>query len=161
MGRLLVLPGVDHLQNIHPVIVHFPVALIPSSVLVYLVAWIARRPSWQWGGLLLLVMGVAGAAAAVVSGLYAAPGVMIAPSVKDVLLADHKRLMLATLALGGVLMVWALVARPMPIRGRGVFMVAMLLLLGLLVKGADYGARMVFDYNAGGFACGQPIEFTR
>jgi len=29
------------------------------------------------------------------------------------------------------------------------------------VKGADDGGRMVYDYNAGGQACGQPIEFTQ
>jgi hypothetical protein len=40
----------------------------------------------------------------------------------------------------------------------------MLALLGILVVlsfGADYGARMVYDYNAGGNACSQPIEFTK
>ncbi|HVA69370.1 MAG TPA: DUF2231 domain-containing protein [Candidatus Binataceae bacterium] len=160
MNRFLAMPGIEHLQNIHPLIVHFPVALIPSSAAVYFAAWIGGRPSWQWGGLLLLVMGVTGAAAAVATGLYAVPGVMLAPSVKETLLADHKRIMLATLALGGLLAVWALAARPMPMRGRLLFMLAMLLLVGLLAKGADYGVRMVYDYNAGGFACGQPIEFT-
>ena len=40
----------------------------------------------------------------------------------------------------------------------------MLALLGMLLVmsfGADYGARMVYDYNAGGNACSQPIEFTK
>lgn len=27
--------------------------------------------------------------------------------------------------------------------------------------GADYGAGMVYDYNAGGNACSQPIEFVK
>ena len=27
--------------------------------------------------------------------------------------------------------------------------------------GADNGARMVYDYNAGGNACSQPIDFTK
>jgi hypothetical protein len=30
-----------------------------------------------------------------------------------------------------------------------------------LTKGADYGGRMVYDYNAGENACGQPIDFSR
>jgi len=30
-----------------------------------------------------------------------------------------------------------------------------------VLLGADYGARMVYDYNAGGNACSQPIEFTK
>jgi hypothetical protein len=36
-----------------------------------------------------------------------------------------------------------------------------LVLLGMMAVGADYGARMVYNYNAGGNACSQPIEFTR
>ncbi len=27
--------------------------------------------------------------------------------------------------------------------------------------GADYGARMMYDYNARGNACSQPIDFTK
>jgi hypothetical protein len=30
-----------------------------------------------------------------------------------------------------------------------------------MVRGADFGGRLVYDYNAGGNACGQPIEFSR
>lgn len=36
-----------------------------------------------------------------------------------------------------------------------------LIVVALMAVGADYGARMVYDYNAGGSACPQPIEFTR
>jgi len=31
----------------------------------------------------------------------------------------------------------------------------------VMALGADFGARMVYDYNIGGDACPQPIEFTR
>jgi hypothetical protein len=37
----------------------------------------------------------------------------------------------------------------------------LLVMVALIVKGADYGGRMVYDYNAGGNACGQPIDFSR
>jgi len=40
-------------------------------------------------------------------------------------------------------------------------MALLFVLVATLTKGADYGARMVYDYNAGGDACGQPIDFTR
>jgi len=86
---------------------------------------------------------------------------MVAPSVRAELLEQHERLMLMTLGLSVALAAWALVARPLPARGRAVFLILFLVLLALMSRGADFGGRMVYDYNAGGNACPQPIEFTR
>jgi uncharacterized membrane protein len=160
-AQLFSYPGVQHLQNIHPLLVHFPIALLFAATLLYWLGFIARRESWQWSGLWMLILGAIGAGAAAASGLYAAPGVMLAPSVKTALLLDHKRIMIAVTALSTALALWAIAARPMPARGRGAFLVILVVLAALIAKGADYGGRMVFDYNAGGYACGQPIEFSQ
>ena len=159
--QLFSYPGVQHLQNIHPLLVHFPIALLFAATLLYWLGFVARRESWQWSGLWMLILGAIGAAAAAASGLYAAPGVMLAPSVKTALLLYHKRMMIAVTALSAALALWAIAARPMPARGRGAFLVILVVLAALIAKGADYGGRMVFDYNAGGYACGQPIEFSQ
>ncbi len=155
------LPGAQHLQNAHPLLVHFPIAFWTGAALVYFVAWATGRESVAWTALWLLLLGALSAAAAVATGLHAEPGVMIAPSVRAELLEPHERLMLASLGLGSALALWAVAARPLPVRGRALFLVLLLVLLAVLTKGADYGGRMVFDYNAGGNACGQPIDFTR
>ncbi len=155
------LPGAQHLQNVHPLVVHFPVAFLFGAAFLYFLAWGAHRESWAWSGLWLLGLGALGAAVSVATGLYAASGVMLAPPVKEHLLVYHRSLMSAVLALSLALALWAWAARPMPVRGRTGFMLLLLLLLGLLAKGADYGGRMVYDYNAAGDACGQPIDFTR
>jgi hypothetical protein len=34
-------------------------------------------------------------------------------------------------------------------------------MIGVMTVGADFGGRMVYDYNAGGSACRQPIQFTK
>jgi uncharacterized membrane protein len=154
-------PGAQHLQNIHPLVVHFPIALLFAATLIYWLGFLARRESWQWSGLWTLVLGALGAAAAAATGLYAAPGVMLAPSVKTVLLTYHKRMMIAVAILSAMLALWAIAARPMPARGRGAFLAMLVLVAALIAKGADYGGRMVYDYNAGGYACGQPIEFSQ
>jgi uncharacterized membrane protein len=161
MEHLFSFPGAQHLQNIHPLIVHFPIALLLTAALIYWLGVFARRESWLWSGLWTLVLGALAAAVAAATGLYAAPGVMLAPSVKTALLVSHKRMMLAVAILSAMLALWAIAARPMPTRGRGVFLVMLVLVAALLAKGADYGGRMVFDYNAGGYACGQPIEFSQ
>ncbi len=101
------------------------------------------------------------AAVAVATGLYAEPGVMIARSVRAELLEPHKRLMLATFALSTVLSLWAVADRPIPTKGRLIFLLLLLLFLAGMTWGADYGGRLVYDNNAGGNACHQPIEFTQ
>jgi len=158
VGSLL--PGAQHLQNIHPLIVHFPIALLFGAALLYLLAWLARRESWAWTGLWMLGLGTLGAAAAVASGLYGAEGVMVAPSVREHLLVNHERIMLGVLGLSVVLSIWAGLARPMPHKGGVVFLLLLAVLLAALTVGADFGGRMVYDYNAGGNACPQPIEFS-
>ena len=160
-GRQLPLHGAQHVQNIHPLVVHFPIALLLTAAMAYWLAFLARRESWQWTGMWLLILGVLSAAPAVGTGLYAAPGVMLAPSVKTALLAYHEWLMIGVLILSALLALWVILARPMPARGRVVFLALLVMLAGLIAKGADYGGRMVFDYNAGGYACGQPIEFSQ
>lgn len=152
--------GAAHLQNIHPLVVHYPVAFLSGASLLYFMAWVARRESWAWAGLWMLGLGALGAAAAAGSGLYAAPGVMLAISVKERLLVYHKWMMLSVLGLALLLAAWAVSARPMPARGRVAFMALLLLTTALMAVGADFGGRMVYDYNAGGNACSQPIEFS-
>ena len=86
---------------------------------------------------------------------------MVDPTVREQLLDPHKLWMPSTLGLSAALTVWALAGRPFPARGRGAFVLLLLVLLAVMAHGADYGGRLVYDYNAGGNARGQPIEFTR
>jgi uncharacterized membrane protein len=155
------LPGVGHLQNIHPLVIHFPIAFLIGSVLFYLLAAGIRMESPAMTAFSLLIVGTLAAAAAVGTGLYAEGGVMVSHGVREELLSVHKRCMIATLAAGAALSLWALADRPFPRRGRAVFILLFVLMLALMSFGADYGARMVYDYNAGGNACPQPIDFTK
>ena len=156
----LLLPGLQHLQNIHPLIVHFPIAFLVGAALLYLLAWVIGSEKLAVTAFMLLILGTVSAAAAAGTGLYAEDGVMVSRSVREHLLETHEALMLATLGMSVVLGVWAFFARPFPQKGRLFFIFLFLVLLGVMSIGADYGARMVYDYNAGGNACSQPIEFT-
>jgi uncharacterized membrane protein len=159
IGTLL--PGVQHLQNIHPLVVHFPIAFLVGAALFYFLSWIFRNQTFATTAFLLLIVGTLAAGAAVGTGLYAEEGVMVSRSVREHLLEAHESFMLGTLGLSIVLSIWAVVARPFPKKRRWVFLLLVLVLLGIMTVGADYGARMVYDYNAGGNACSQPIEFTK
>jgi uncharacterized membrane protein len=157
----MLLPGVQHLQNIHPLVVHFPIAFLAGAALFFFLSWIFRNQTFATAAFLLLILGTLAAGAAAGTGLYAEEGVMVSRSVREHLLEPHETFMLVTLGLSIVLSIWALVARPFPEKRRWIFLVLLLVLLGIMTVGADYGARMVYDYNAGGNACSQPIEFTK
>jgi uncharacterized membrane protein len=152
--------GAQGLQNLHPLLVHYPIAFLTVSVPIYFLAWILRSESLELIGLWLLGLGTLGAAAAACTGLLGSEGVMVAPSVREHILVYHKWLMLAVLALGILLAGWALRARPMPRKGRVCFMIGLVLMALVLTKGADYGGWMVYGYNAGG-SLPQPIEFSQ
>ena len=155
------LPGIEHLQNIHPLVVHFPLAFLCGSALFYLLALLTSKDVMATTAFSLLIVGTLGAAAAVGTGMYAEPSVILAPSVRGRLLEKHEDLMILTLCVSAVLAIWAIIARPFPKKSRALFMLLLFALLGVMSVGADYGARMVYDYNAGGNACGQPIDFTQ
>jgi len=156
-----ILPGVQHLQNIHPLVVHFPIAFLVGAALFYFLSWIFRNQTFATTAFLLLILGTLAAGAAVGTGLYGEEGVMVSFSVRHHLLEPHEKLMLTTLGVSIGLAIWAMIARPFPREKRLLFLILLLVLLGIMTIGADYGARMVYDYNAGGDACSQPIEFSK
>jgi uncharacterized membrane protein len=154
-------PGLEHLQNIHPLTVHFPIAFLSGALIFYVLALLLRKEPLASTAQALLLLGALAAAAAAGSGLYAEPGVMVAKSVRAHLLTVHKEYMLWTTGLAIFLAAWAGLDRPLPRRGRPFFVLLLLVMLALMALGGDFGARMVYDYNAGGNACPQPIEFSR
>ena len=156
-----ILPGVQHLQNIHPLVVHFPIAFLVGAALFYFLSWIFRNQTFATTAFLLLILGTLAAGAAVGTGLYGEEGVMVSRSVRANLLESHEKLMLTTLGVSIGLAIWAVMTRPFPKKKRVLFLFLLLVLLGIMTVGADYGARMVYDYNAGGDACSQPIEFSK
>ena len=153
--------GAQHLQNIHPLVIHFPIAFLMGAALFYYAAWIFKKDTWAKTGFWVLLLGALSLAAAVGTGLYAEDGVMVALDVRQELLLPHKQYMIATSVLCFIVTLWAIVQRPFPKKGRIVFLIFLLLMVGTMTLAADFGGRMVYDYNAGGNACPQPIHFTK
>ena len=153
------LPGAQHLQNIHPLVVHFPIAFLIGAVLFYFAAWVFKKDEWTRTGFWILILGTASLAVSVETGLYAEQGVMVALSVREKVLLLHKQWIIATSIICFVVTIWAVIARPFPKKGRIIFLLLLLIMVGTMTLSADYGGRLVYDYNAGGNACRQPIQF--
>ena len=153
--------GAQHLQNLHPLVIHFPLAFLMGAVLLYVAAWLFKNERFAHSAFVVLTLGALSLAGSVATGLYAEQGVMLSLSVREELLQPHKTAMLATLAICTMLTIWAIIARPFPKKGRLLFLFLLLVMIGVMTVGADFGGRMVYDYNAGGNACRQPIQFTK
>ena len=152
------LTGAQHLQNIHPLVIHFPIGLLMGAAFFYFAAWIFKKEDWAKAGFWVLLLGALSLAVSVGTGLYAEQGVMVALDVRQKLLLPHKQFMIATTVICFIVTVWAIVARPFPKKGRVLFLILLLAMIGVMTVGADFGGRLVYDYNAGGNACSQPIH---
>lgn len=101
------------IPNLHPLTVHFPIALLGAALVLDLVAVLARREKMAACSGVVLIMAALGAVAAVASGLAAEDTVKaMAPSAElhDVL-ERHETLALVTCGMAVALAVWRLVGR--------------------------------------------------
>lgn len=71
------------LTHIHPMIVHFPIALLILGFLSEVVGLISKKEFFDDAAFLLLITGALGAVAAVLSGSYAAGGLEEAGTLKQ------------------------------------------------------------------------------
>lgn len=134
---------------IHPMVVHFPIALLLTSALIDLLAWLTRRPrghDWAFG---LFALGVAAAGAAVLTGDAAHDAVKHLPRIAEPL-ETHEKLGFFTLWAGVAAALVRLVARREKTRAAG-FAAAVLtaLCLLLLARTALFGGRLVYEHGAG------------
>ncbi len=130
-----------------------------GAALFYFSAWVFKKDDFAKTGFRVLLLGALSLAVTVGTGLYAGQGVMVALDVRQNLLLSHKQFMIATAVLCAIVTLWAIIQRPFPKKGRVLFLALLLAMVGTMTFGADYGGRLVYEYNAGGNACPQPIHY--
>lgn len=85
------------LPNLHPAVVHFPIALLMTAVLFDLTALLARRRWLEHGAMTLLALGTVALGAAWLSGNSASEEMWSMPGAAQAALADHQDLGVLTL----------------------------------------------------------------
>jgi uncharacterized membrane protein len=141
----------------HPVLVHFPLALIPLALLLDVLGCLLRREGLHRAAGINLVAGAAGAVAAAASGWFTgehaeevleAAGTAAAPILEIV--ETHEILGISAAVLAVLLAAWRIGARlDLPERFREVHLGGLGLLLGILVVGSWLGGRLVYDHGIG------------
>lgn len=110
------MPSVPAFEALHPLVVHFPIAVFLIAIIPLAFAMIFRRRAgtWAWASVLLLTIATAGAFAAVSTGEAAEDAVGTISTLAETALHDHeesaelvRNLMPITLGFGIVLAVLA------------------------------------------------------
>jgi uncharacterized membrane protein len=135
--------------RLHAALNDLPAALLLVAVLFDLASAVTRRASLRTAGFWTLVVGAAGAALAVVSGLQAEEHIAHGEAVHRVM-ETHEELALITLGVFVVLALWRIVReRRMGGTERAVVLAASVGGLMTLLATAVYGGKLVFDHAAG------------
>ena len=142
---------VQDLGSFHPLIVHFPIALLIASLLFDAVGWLWKRPAFTEAALGIQTLGILGVIAAVLTGNQAEEAVERIPGIHDVL-ERHESLGQILLWVGLAVLALRLffVWRRMLGQGTKALMLVLSLGLAILVGVTGYyGGLLVYDYGAG------------
>lgn len=143
------LKGAEEMISIHPLFVHFPVALLTASVLFYFLGVVLKKESLLETGKWTLWSGTLSAGVAVWTGLSAASAVPHDEETHQIMTL-HQNLGYVILFLSVGLSAWTLAVKSaLPQKGRAVFLIISLLLVVVVTQQADLGGRMVFLKGAG------------
>jgi uncharacterized membrane protein len=142
----------DWAPNLHPLLVHFPIAWLIGAVVADLCGLIVPRATWA--GRVTLVLYPAGALSALatyLTGRQAAASVLL-PGMAHPIVADHWNWALATTTCFLLIAAIRLALGRQPQvsrRSHAVIVAAGFLGLFLLVQTAERGARLVFQEGVG------------
>jgi len=147
------------MESVHPAIVHFPIALLLTALALDSLALLVKRPVLHRVALWNLGLGTLGAGVAVLTGYQAAEIAKHTFEIHQVM-ELHRKLGIATLTLGGLIVVWRLWRRDqLGIRARLFTLLVMLVMAGTLSYGAHLGGRLVYEFGVGGpFGTTEPVS---
>jgi uncharacterized membrane protein len=143
------LPGVGEMANIHPLLVHFPIALFVAFLAMDFAGWLFAKKGLRAAAAWMLYLGTLGTCATVVTGFWAAGKVPHDEVVHDIMLR-HRNYGLAILSFGIVLSIWRALADTLFSRfGQFLQFLFALVMVGTMTLGADLGGLMVYKYGVG------------
>jgi uncharacterized membrane protein len=146
-GRCAMLPGLRAILNIHPLFVHFPIALWLAALLFEALAILRGSDEWHRTAALLLYLGTFAAIVTIFTGLNAEKSIPPGPAMEIV--GIHETLMMITTSVAIGLSLFAFVTRKnFTANFRKILLAGLCVLAILLTLGADRGAQLVYQYGS-------------
>jgi len=144
-----VLPGFSQMPNIHPMVVHFPIALLGAFVAMELLGLLTGSDGVRAAGSWMLYLGALGAAVAVIAGLHAA-GTVAHTDAVHAIIERHEGFGISVLVLASGLSLWRLAVRArFSARARAAHIAVAVVMVALMALGADLGGLMVYGHGVG------------
>ena len=142
-----IMPGIAAMENIHPMVVHFPIALLNAFLLMELLGFALKREELRVAATWMLYLGTLGALVAVLAGLWAESSVAHGEEVHSIMVA-HRNLGIAVLSISVVLSAWRIFAKgKFSLRGQIIHLVVAFAMIVTMAFGADLGGLMVYKYG--------------
>lgn len=146
------LPGLSAMANIHPMLVHFPIAFFLGALALEGLA-VFRHERFHVAATWMLFLGTLSALVTVPTGFAAMNSVAAAESVGPGhdYIHVHRNWMVAVTVLGACLSayVFRITRRGTWVSHRWALFSGLVLLGALVILGADRGARLVFEFGVG------------
>jgi uncharacterized membrane protein len=140
------LPGLKSMLNIHPLLVHFPIAFWFGALLFEVLSVWRSNSEFHRTAVRLLNVGTICAYAAAFTGWLAQSSVE--PSIEIQRVFDiHETLMLITTSFATALAIYCFAKRAnFTAATRGIFLAGLIALAILTIVGTDRGAQLVYQY---------------
>ncbi|MEN8260062.1 MAG: DUF2231 domain-containing protein [Pseudomonadota bacterium] len=151
-------PGLAGLGSGHPILVHFPIALLSCFLILELFANILKNQNLRGTACWMLYLGTLGAMATVFTGFLEASSVAHGAEV-HALIEKHKAAGLTVVGIALFLSVWRLICRArFSAVGAGFHLLLGVVMVAVMVTGADLGALMVYKHGVRVQAVQQPED---
>ncbi len=141
------MPGLASMENIHPLLVHFPIAFLLGFFALDVIGTLTKKAQWRVVAGYLLYLGTIAAAFAVMAGLHAANTVPHGEDVHEIM-ERHEHFGITVVSLAIALSFWRMKQSGIIQGGANVFFLSLAGLLCLIMSlGADLGGLMVYHYG--------------
>jgi uncharacterized membrane protein len=137
------------MPNIHPFLIHFPIALLSLSLVCECAALMLKRDELSVVGWWTQLAGTIGLAAAAGTGIMAGDSVRL-PDAGKAYLEIHQEIAFLASTVFAILLFWRIASRTKRPAGRDMLFI-LLLAAGVIAiwAGAWYGGELVYRFGAG------------
>lgn len=149
--------GLDRVFNIHPVFVHFPIALFPTTLLFYSIGILGKKERFLFAGRVCLCLTLISVLVTVITGLLAADSFPHNETIHRILMT-HQKIGYAVLVSGVLLFIWSFIQREGVPKLPKAFLLVLLFTVLMVLQNGDLGGRMVFVEGAAVKALSPKIE---
>ncbi len=137
------------MPNLHPMVVHFPIALLTTFLILEILSLILKSESLKTGASWMLYAGTLGAFGAVLAGFRAAATLEHSDEIHAII-ESHEHLGLVVLLIAVILSLWRIVFKRKLAGSWWIVYLALSIIMVIVMSfGADLGGLMVYTHGVG------------